>query len=115
MNDKPKAKNLGGRPRLPAHERLSKSLHLRLTEAQHAALCARADVAGVPLVAYCRAALVGTKLRGRGDRAAAYQLQRIGTNLNQLTRLAHRDYRLALEADLRATAKAVRAAIEDLR
>jgi len=51
----------------------------------------------------------------RRSRAAAYQLQRIGTNLNQLTRLAHRDYRLALEADLRATAKAVRAAIEDLR
>ena len=63
---------------------------------------------------YCRAALLGAKLRGRVDSTAAYQLQRIGNNLNQLAYHANATGRLGLEAEHRALLEEVRAAIREL-
>ena len=113
-NEQAKAKNLGGRPALPESQRRIRGVSIYVTDAEYDVIRSSAALARVSMSDYCRAAATGVPLPTRFNRRALHALARIGNNLNQLTRHANTTGRIALEAELRATAKAVRAAIEDL-
>jgi hypothetical protein len=101
----------------PPAAALIRPVATRLTAEQYAELEHRARASGLPVAAFVRLAILGTKppeLTHRGDvRPAIAQLGRVGNNLNQLTRLANNG--TLFPADLAATLDAVHAAVRDVR
>jgi len=81
------------RPPLPAAERRDDRLpNLRVTAAERAEVERRADAAGLTLVEYCRQAVFKAKVKPRHsetDHALLVALNRVGTNLNQITHTVH--------------------------
>lgn len=76
-----------------------KKIQVRVTDAEHAVLLAKAQAAGVTAGGFLRAAGFGkatphTKRRAPVDRAAfaevTRELRRVGTNINQIARVLNR-------------------------
>ena len=92
MRTEPPAPKSTGRKRLPEGTARTASVIFRLTEAERAAVQARAEAAGLPLRDYARAVLLNAPLppaRTVAQRQKAdliTQLVRIGNNLNQIAR-----------------------------
>lgn len=81
-----------GRPTVPVEQRLGPNLVVRLSARDHAAVRLLAKRAGLPLAIYVRHTLFDCKLPTVAPAAnldILRELNRIGNNLNQLTRLAH--------------------------
>jgi hypothetical protein len=84
---------------------LTRTTGTRFTAEQHDLLAERAEACGLPVAAYIRQLVLGTTPSDRRPdvRAAIVALNRLGNNLNQLTKLAHggtllpRDLHLAVE------------------
>jgi|ERR1044071_1074441 hypothetical protein len=104
-------------PELSATDRLTRTVGTRLTAAQYAALAERAQECGLPVAAYVRRTLLGLTPAARprrGDvRPAIAALNRIGNNLNQLTKLAHQG--MVLSAELASTVARVLAEVRQVR
>jgi Bacterial mobilisation protein (MobC) len=104
-------------PGLSATDRLARTVGTRLTSAQYAALAERAQECGLPVAAYVRRALLGqtpVARPRRGDvRPAIAALNRVGNNLNQLTKLAHRG--MVLSGELASTVARVLAEVRRIR
>jgi hypothetical protein len=80
----------GGRPPKPPQDVRNKGIELRLSEAEYAELCQRAD--GRPLSDWVRKVLLGRERNGDipiTNLAVVGQLAKLGNNLKQLLRLAH--------------------------
>jgi len=89
-----RSRRRGGRPRLGDTDRRRVRVNLRLTVAEWECLGERARATGFPLSAYVRLAALATRTARlaeipQANLAVVAQLQRIGNNLNQLTRLAN--------------------------
>jgi hypothetical protein len=84
---------------------LSRTTGTRFTSEQHDSIAERAEACGLPVAAYVRQLVLGAAPSDRRPdvRAAVVALNRVGNNLNQLTKLAHagtllpRDLQLAVE------------------
>jgi hypothetical protein len=84
----------GGRPRLPPAARRRVQVNVWLTAAEEAILEERARATGLALSVYVRTAALAIRTAPlseipRSNLAVVSQLQRLGNNLNQLTRLAN--------------------------
>jgi hypothetical protein len=91
--DRPRLRR-GGRPRMPPAARRRVQVNVWLTEAEEALLGERARATGLALSVYVRTAALAIRTAPlveipRANLAVVSQLQRIGNNLNQLTRLAN--------------------------
>lgn len=91
--DRPRRRR-GGRPRLAETDRRRVRVYLHLTAAEGERLAERAGATGFPLGTYVRIAALATRTSPpaeipQANLAVVLQLQRIGNNLNQLTRLAN--------------------------
>ena len=91
--DRPRSRR-GGRPRMPPAARRRVQVNVWLTEAEEAVLGERARATGLALSVYVRTAALAIRTAHlseipRANLAVVGQLQRIGNNLNQLTRLAN--------------------------
>ena len=78
-----------GRPALPEAERRTRTIGVRVTDAEYDELRANAELVSSTLSEYGRAALLGFRVRAKADDEAIHKLNRIGVNLNQLTRVAN--------------------------
>ncbi len=78
------------RPRLDAGERRTRTIGVRVTEAQAAELAERAAGARMSMAAYMRSRSLGQPVRVTTERRLAaierVELTRIGVNLNQVAR-----------------------------
>ena len=101
MGGNPNLKAGPGRRALPEAERLTRTVCTRVTDAEYDAIRGRAAEHGTTMSEYGRAALLGKTVRGQVNRSAAYELRRIGNNLNQMAHIANATYRLASEAEIR--------------
>lgn len=113
----------GGRPRRDGSERLSAVLAVRVTAAERAHVEARAASSGEPLPAYLRAAITnrpapprrrGSAAKGGGSAELVRELNRIGVNLNQLTRAHNYGSDEPLADELAATLAELRAVLGQL-
>lgn len=80
------------RPKKQPSEKLSRRLpHIRCTESEYASIQAKASQAGMTLSSYVRqAALSGqVVVKESTEDELLWQVRKIGTNLNQLTKRAH--------------------------
>lgn len=112
----------GGRPQRDEAERLSAVLAVRVTATERAVLEARAEAAETPLGVFLRAALTGAAEPRRRRRSAAAEprfsreavtaLNRLGVNLNQLTRAHHYGSDDPLRDELAALLAMIRAELE---
>ena len=95
--------------------RTTRTVATRLTADEHAALHDRATAAGLAVGTYLRHLLRGLPPAPRRPltRTAVVALNRVGNNLNQLTKLAHTG--VLLPRDLLATLQAVHAEVRRLR
>ena len=86
------------RPKKAQAERLTESIHFRVVPSDFLRVARAAENAGISLTDYARQQLLTGRVivhqTRKLDHAAYDQLRRIGVNLNQLTRLAHRDEKL---------------------
>ena len=121
------ARRRGGRAKTPKHERSRPHmLSVRISEAERAALQAKADHAQISLASFARAALLGAPLprQARKVTVEVEALSRtlgalgpVGSNLNQLTRAANMgaavnaDALAATLADLREARDAIMTAL----
>ena len=90
----------GGRPKKSAGEIRSTAVLLRLTISEKAAISANAERAGLDVSDYLRSLGTGTAAPARpasnddalpaGNAALISEVNRIGVNVNQLTRAVHR-------------------------
>lgn len=82
-----------GRPRLPAHQRRTSGLLVRLTQLEHETLRSRAAAARLPLAHYVRTTALSRHLKAShvpaANLAISGELAAIGNNLNQAVHLAH--------------------------
>jgi hypothetical protein len=88
----PRSPRRPGRPPVPVDIRLDPRLIVRLSPGDHATVRKLAKEAGLPLSIYIRQALLDCQLPTVAPAAnlrVIHELNRIGNNLNQLTRLAH--------------------------
>ena len=92
---------MAGRPLL-AQDKIRQRLDLRLTPAERAAAQEKADQARMPLAVYCRAAVLGHKVKALAPmRAEAYaELARVAANLNQLAKAANQGRTADVSGDL---------------
>jgi Mobilization protein NikA len=78
------------RPPLRPEERRDDRLpNLRVTAAERALIEGKAAAAGLTLVEYCRRAIFKSRIapkRGSTDQTLLVELNRVGTNLNQIAR-----------------------------
>ena len=84
----------GGRPRLGEKDRRRVRVNLRLTPDERERLSERARATGFRLTTYARVAALAIRTAPlteipQANLAVVSQLQRLGNNLNQLTRLAN--------------------------
>ena len=91
----------GGRPRLPAHVRRTRSISVSVNGEELSVIEQKAGKAGMSTSVYVRQAALGTKLSARVNDRVYAALGRIGGNLNQLARIANRTRRLPMERYLR--------------
>ena len=79
------------RPRLGAEERRTRTIGVRVTEAQAAELAERAQATRLSMAAYMRCRALGQPVRMARERrlgaAELRELNRIGVNLNQMARV----------------------------
>ena len=92
-----------GRPQKQEHEKLSETVKLRLTLAEHEHVRSVAADAGVTVSDYLRRRACGYRVptvvsRQRSDPAVLSELNRIGVNLNQIARNLNSDRPLRLDA-----------------
>ena len=89
----------GGRPKKTNAEKRSERFNLRFTEAEIEHLRLQAQAAGIEPHEYARRRVLGERahlpsqpsvLGRRADPALVSELNRIGVNVNQLTRATHR-------------------------
>ena len=94
----------------PRSVRCEITLHpVELKRIQHLA-----DSLSLPLARFVREAAVGYSLRSRADSALIRQLTRVGTNLNQLTRLAHVTQQIDPGDRLQATLDRINLTLDEL-
>ena len=79
-----------GRPRKPDAERRRHVLRVRYNDAELQRVETKARDTGVSVSEYIRGATLGMKLSPKANAATRHELRRIGINLNQLARAAHR-------------------------
>lgn len=110
-----------GRPIKSETERLALVVAFRVSEKEHAALAARAEARGVAVAEFSRQAALGRPLTVRTEAAPSAaplpfalvnELQRIGVNLNQLTRLAH--IREDVQAEIAVVLAEIRAILDQV-
>jgi Bacterial mobilisation protein (MobC) len=96
----------------------TKALHVQLTQAEKTEITARANKTGNRVSDYARLVLLdplkAPALPARdpaADRALAFQLSKIGTNLNQLAHIANETRALPHLAEFRALAAEIKAAL----
>ena len=81
------------RPRLNPDQRRTRQINVRVTEAEAAALAEQAGRARLTVAAYLRRRGLRRRVRAVTERRLAAadrrELNRIGVNLNQMTRLMH--------------------------
>ena len=73
-----------------------------------------ADTLCLPVARFIREASVGYNLRSRADSNLIRQLTAIGSNLNQLTRLAHQTQYVDSSGRLRRTLDRINRALDEL-
>lgn len=102
-----------GRPKLADGERRDDRLpNIRVTSAERAAVEAKAAQAGLPLVEFCRRAILSRRVTPRQsatDERALVELNRAGVNLNQIARAVNGGRELP--ADFPEVLAEVRAAV----
>lgn len=95
-------------------------LGIRLSQAEHQAIMARARAAGMGMSEYVRARCTSDRkgpaviVDSGALREANRELRYIGNNLNQLTKEAHLNGTIGLEQVLKATLNEVASAAEDV-
>ncbi len=90
---------------------------VRLTRGELSSLRARAHAAGLTVSEFLRRVAFGQAIRARRnhlDRDAIYHLSKIGTDLNQLTRVANTTGQLVALELIEPVLEAVRRAIDEL-
>ena len=91
------------RPRLGESERRTRTIGVRVTEAEEAELRERAQVARLSMGAYLRRRALGQRVRSAVERrlgaAELRELNRIGVNLNQMARDAQLESRVVAGRD----------------
>ncbi|VVS99872.1 MobC family plasmid mobilization relaxosome protein [Hoeflea sp. EC-HK425] len=109
-------KRHGGRPRLAADERRDERLpNLRVTAAERAYVEEQAARAGLPLVEFCRRAILSKRIKPRPalvEDAVLLELNRLGVNLNQIARAINRGR--GIPADMADTMAAIKEAVTRL-
>jgi hypothetical protein len=97
----------------------TKALHVQLTEAEKAEIVGRAKKSGNRVSEFARIVLLSdlknpapSARDPEAIRALAFQLSRIGTNLNQLAKIANETRVLPTETELRVVAAQIVAALE---
>ena len=102
------------RPRLNPAERRTRQINVRVTEAEAAALAEQAGRARLTVAAYLRRRGLRRPVRAAPERRLAAEdrreLNRIGVNLNQMTRLMHSGR--AVHPGLREAVERVAALVE---
>jgi hypothetical protein len=85
-----------------AQDKIRQRLDIYLTPEERAAAKEKADQARMPLAVYCRAAILGHKLKTLAPiRAEAYtELARVAANLNQLAKSANQGRIVDVSGDL---------------
>lgn len=76
----------------PTEQRREKRVHALFTEAEFCQVQDLAEAAGLTVSAYLRSVALGRRPKAKPTRVASElvrELNRVGVNLNQLTRLAH--------------------------
>lgn len=99
----------------PGSDRLTETVSGKLTPEQFEAARIRAQACGMTMAAYVRSAVLGVTPRARQPlaRKAMVELNRVGNNLNQLTKLANSGS--PLPGDLARSVAAVHAAVVQMR
>jgi uncharacterized protein (DUF1778 family) len=69
----------------------TRDIHFRLTERELSALKDKADKAGLSLTAFILRQALGKSVKAKTDIQLVFQLQKIGNNINQITKLLHYD------------------------
>lgn len=92
---RPRRTEAMARPRKQTEEKRSETARFRVTLAEREYICAQARAAGISEADYLRARALGHQIRpapsrGGVDPALVSELNRIGVNVNQLTRATHR-------------------------
>ena len=104
------------RPRLKPEDRRRRQINVRVTEAEAAALSEHAGRARLTVAAYLRARGLRRPVRSAPERRLAAEdrreLNRVGVNLNQITRQLHT--RRAVPQGLRAAVERVAALVESI-
>ena len=81
-------KSKGGRPRLPADQRLTCDLRVRISAALERQVEEAAKVAGISVSDYVRLRLGGRKVKDREDQEARRLLRQAGRELRRMTEAA---------------------------
>jgi hypothetical protein len=98
----------GGRPKKPARKRRSESYGLRFSPEEMEELEKRCEAAGLSRAEYLRRRAFGKPVSTKVDQEMTRELNRIGTNLNQIAYRANR-------GELPDVAAAAEEAIEEVR
>jgi len=117
LTDETTSKRAGGRPRKTVAEQRTERLSgIRLTTAERAHIEAQAELAGVPVVEFCRRAILGVRIeprRSSADERMLFEVNRIGVNLAQLVKALH-FRQTPLVGEIEATVADVRGVLDRL-
>ena len=103
-----------GRPKKAAADLRTTQIQIRLTPREKARIEHEAGEAGLSASDYLRRRALDRPVEARVDADARALLRRLGVNLNQLVRVAHRAGQVEHEDDLGALLAEVRAAVVEL-
>jgi len=90
--------NQGGRPRKDPRDRRTKRYGLRLSPREYEEIQDRAERAGLSVAEYLRRKALGRKIKTKVEEEAIRQVQKVGTNLNQIARWANEQRNKAVKS-----------------